>query len=496
VSRRLQRQWRDLGARVFPERQIIFRTRGDVRYVALSGRVQAGLAVVVLAFAGWVGYASVNAIYRDALLESRDRKIAELQIAYDRLASDFKRNEENFLVATRDLEDRYRRLHELAQRNGMTPSTADAAPAAGNGDAKQAGKAAPKPEAAKPEATKTAEAKAAETKPTEAKAEPAKSDTPAKAESAKPAQLASAAPVAPVAAARLARDTTEATANAEDLDAMVKASRQKAAQAAPKAGEIEARVLSLRGRQREVVEDLNQRTERSLAELDKALRSTGLDLDQMLRRHAEARAEVGVGGPLRAVADAAAPQAGEFDSASLPAPMVNADPITRDMNRLESKLGRWGDLMALAQRLPLSLPMAADQAELSSGFGRRTDPFTRQTAFHAGLDLIGPRQSNILASAPGVVVFAGRKGPYGRTVEIDHGLGVKTRYAHLSAIGVQVGETIAFGRRLGAMGSTGRSTGQHLHYEILIDDEPVDPSKFIEAGYHVFKQQEEPVARQ
>ena len=147
-------------------------------------------------------------------------------------------------------------------------------------------------------------------------------------------------------------------------------------------------------------------------------------------------------------------------------------------------------LPALAQRLPLDLPMAAE-SEVSSTYGRRTDPFTKQPAFHAGIDFIGPARSPVMATAPGVVVFAGRKGPYGRAVEIDHGLGVKTRYAHLSAISVQAGETVAFGRQLGTMGSTGRSTGQHLHYEILLDDEQIDPGKFIEAGYHVFKQQQE-----
>src|SRR3546814_17743354 len=102
------------------------------------------------------------------------------------------------------------------------------------------------------------------------------------------------------------------------------------------------------------------------------------------------------------------------------------------MNNREGKLGRWGELMILAQRLPLAVPMAGDP-EVSSTYGRRLDPFTKQWAFHAGIDFIGPLRSPILSTAPGVVVFAGRKGPYGRTVEIDHGLGIKTRYAHMSS---------------------------------------------------------------
>ncbi len=481
MSRRALRQWREWRDRNFPERQIIFRSRGDVRYVALSGRSQLLLGVGVLAFAGWIGYASVNAIYRDTLLESRDRRIAELTIAYDRLAQDFERNQENFLVASRDLEERYRRLHDMAAKQGMTQETAEAKPQPPRPADKPAlavaNAALPKLSEAKPDvkvepkAVEIAKMEPAKVEP--AKVEPAKAEAP-KADSAK-TELAEVSP-----------------RSIEDLEAMLRASRQKsAAQVAPKAGEIETRILALRGRQRDVVDDLNQRTEKNVAALEKTLRGTGLDIESLIRRHAAARAEVGVGGPLRAVADATGA------AMSLPGPTesqtaaLGNDPIDRDVAKLEGKLGRWGELVALAQRLPLALPVDPQETETSSGFGRRMDPFTKQWAFHAGLDLIGPRHAPVQSTAAGVVVFAGRKGPYGRAVEIDHGLGLKTRYAHLNTITVQVGDAVPFNKRIGSMGSTGRSTGQHLHYEILLDDEPVDPSKFIEAGYHVFKQQED-----
>jgi len=477
VSRRALRQWREWRDRNFPERQIIFRSRGDVRYVALSGRTQLMLGIGVLAFAGWIGYASVNAIYRDTLLESRDRRIAELTIAYERLAQDFERNQENFLIASRDLEDRYRRLHDMA-----TKAQADA-PATNTADAKGAPRPADKPAADKPGNALASAAlpKAAETK-AEAKAEAKPAEKPAD----KAVELVKAQPVKPEAA-----DTADASPrNIEDLEAMLRSSRQKGAgQPAPKAGEIESRILALRGRQRDVLDDLNQRTDKNVATLEKTLRGTGLDIEALLKRHAAARAEVGIGGPLRTVADATPGTAPAADAAA--ASLALADPIDRDVAKLEGKLGRWGELVALAQRLPLALPVNPDETEMSSGFGRRMDPFTKQWAFHAGLDLIGPRNAPVLSTAAGVVVFAGRKGPYGRAVEIDHGLGIKTRYAHLNTIGVQVGDVVTYSKRIGTMGSTGRSTGQHLHYEILLDDEPVDPGKFIEAGYHVFKQQED-----
>lgn len=458
MTRRARRQWRELRDRLFPERQIIFRSRGDVRYVALSSRAQIAMATSIVAFAGWIGYASVNVFYRDAMLDARDRRITELSYAYERLAADYEKNQENFVVASRDLEERYRRLYDMAmkQRTPALPSdTAEAAkgatPPASQNAAVPAAK--PEPKVTKPDSrTAVADAKTGD------KAE---------------VKIASAG----------TRDNDD-PASIEDLEGMLRESKAKPPVPAVKPRDIETRILSVRGHQRELIDDLGSRTEKSLAMLEKALGRTGLDVNAMLARASEARADVGVGGPLRAL--------GETNGSSIngTALVASADPnVDREMNSLEGKFGRWGDLLALAQRLPLDLPMAAD-AEVSSTYGRRTDPFTKQPAFHAGIDFIGPARAPVMATAPGVVVFAGRKGPYGRAVEIDHGLGVKTRYAHLSAISVQAGETIAFGRQLGTMGSTGRSTGQHLHYEILLDDEQIDPGKFIEAGYHVFKQQE------
>lgn len=475
MTRRARRQWRELRDRLFPERQIIFRSRGDVRYVALSSRAQIAMAVSVVAFAGWIGYASVNVFYRDALLDTRDRRIAELSLAYDRLAADYEKNQENFVVASRDLEDRYRRLYDMAmkQRSPALPQsdTADSNKAAPpKAAAKATPDAAPQSTlAARPdgETAKTVDGAAGGTKPGSTKPDTTK--------------LASAATgqTGSLAGSLAGSDDP---ASIEDLEGMLRESKAKPPVPAVKPRDIETRILAVRGRQRELLDELGHRTEQSLAALEKALNRTGLDIGGMLARATEARAEVGVGGPLRGL-DMPATQ-----TASL-------DPVDRDMHNLEGKLGRWGELMALAQRLPLALPMGGE-AETSSTYGRRIDPFTKQPAFHAGVDFIGPHRAPVMATAPGVVVFAGRKGPYGRAVEIDHGLGVKTRYAHLSSISVKAGETVAYGRPLGTMGSTGRSTGQHLHYEVLLDDEQIDPAKFIEAGYHVFKQQEDQPAAQ
>ncbi|HEV7384175.1 MAG TPA: M23 family metallopeptidase [Phenylobacterium sp.] len=138
-----------------------------------------------------------------------------------------------------------------------------------------------------------------------------------------------------------------------------------------------------------------------------------------------------------------------------------------------------------AQALPFAKPTVG--AEQSSGFGVRTDPFTDHPAFHSGLDFSGGPMTPIHATAPGVVSFTGVRSGYGNTVEIDHGRGFKTRYAHLAAISVSVGQQVAVGQRLGGMGSTGRSTGTHLHYEVWVNGRAQNPDRFVKAGAYVLQ---------
>lgn len=138
------------------------------------------------------------------------------------------------------------------------------------------------------------------------------------------------------------------------------------------------------------------------------------------------------------------------------------------------------DLRDRTDRLPLAHPV--DRMTQSSGFGSRRDPINGFAHFHAGLDFPGPALATIHATAPGTVVFAGARSGYGDTVEIDHGGGVWTRYAHLSEIDVAAGDRVDRGDRIGGMGSTGHSTGTHLHYEIWRDGRPQDPMRFLRAG--------------
>jgi murein DD-endopeptidase MepM/ murein hydrolase activator NlpD len=123
----------------------------------------------------------------------------------------------------------------------------------------------------------------------------------------------------------------------------------------------------------------------------------------------------------------------------------------------------------------------------SSSYGVRTDPFTGHPAFHSGLDFAGRPMMAVVATAPGVVAFTGVRSGYGNTVEVDHGHGFKTRYAHLARISVRPGEHVGVGSKLGGMGSTGRSTGTHLHYEVWVNGRAQNPERFVKAGAYVLQ---------
>ena len=179
-------------------------------------------------------------------------------------------------------------------------------------------------------------------------------------------------------------------------------------------------------------------------------------------------AKGGVGGPF--IPLSADPGAPAFDKALASAAheVAEADRLTR-----------------LLPILPVRAPLIGE-ASVSSPFGYRTDPFLGRPELHPGVDLVQDYGSEIRATAGGRVAHAGPMGGYGDMVEIDHGNGLVTRYGHMSEILVAEGQEVAAGALLGRLGSTGRSTGPHLHYEVRVDGEPVDPERFLAAGAPLF----------
>lgn len=171
------------------------------------------------------------------------------------------------------------------------------------------------------------------------------------------------------------------------------------------------------------------------------------------------------------------------DTRALAAVLDVDEAFAQRIRHAAHNLSEMRGLADAAERLPFSRP--APGARTTSSFGVRFDPFNGRPALHQGQDFAAPMNHAIVATAPGVVSFTGVRGGYGNTVEIDHGGGFKTRYAHLNTIAVRPGQRVAVGQRIGGMGTTGRSTGVHLHYEVWMNGRPQNPARFIQAGDHV-----------
>lgn len=209
--------------------------------------------------------------------------------------------------------------------------------------------------------------------------------------------------------------------------------------------------------------------ETRLTDVRAQLAHAGLNMDSLLQRMRRENQSAAVGGP--------------FIPAHMPD--LKHKNLNISLVSLNTRLNRWYDLTALEEALPVGKPL--DRIRVTSSFGARQDPFQDSPARHEAVDLGGMTGEPVYATAPGKVTRAGKWGWYGNIVEIDHGMGFRTRYAHMDKIFVQKGETVREGDRIGNVGSTGRSTGPHLHYEVRVKGAPVDPMKFIKASKNVFK---------
>ncbi|MDX2224133.1 MAG: peptidoglycan DD-metalloendopeptidase family protein [Rhodospirillaceae bacterium] len=210
--------------------------------------------------------------------------------------------------------------------------------------------------------------------------------------------------------------------------------------------------------------------ETRIASIESSLNITGLDIDLLVRQQQRgARAVGGKGGPFLPV-----------DQMSM-----NSGPLEESLNRLNAQMDRLQSLQSLLTQIPLDTPL--DKFELNSGFGVRKDPFTGQFAQHLGLDMGADYKTPVTATGDGKVVYADWDGNYGRIVEVDHGLGLISRYGHLSKILVKPGDVVTRGTILGQLGCSGRCTGPHVHYEVHHNGKPINPLKFLKAGSDVFK---------
>ena len=244
-----------------------------------------------------------------------------------------------------------------------------------------------------------------------------------------------------------------------DSESETAATVQKVSASFPEA----ARLAKIERRQIALAERLTRFADRRAARAEAAIRKLGLDPGTIL-----ANSRTAMGGPFEALGDSIDPR----------------------FERLGASLARMDALERGLAGIPQVMP--ADIDMISSGFGYRRDPFNGSGAMHKGLDFRGPTGAPIHAAAAGKVTFVGVKGGYGKTVEISHGNGLMTRYAHMSRYGAKVGQKVEAGAVIGAIGSTGRSTGPHLHFEVRINNRAVNPRPFLETAPNVLEEARRP----
>jgi murein DD-endopeptidase MepM/ murein hydrolase activator NlpD len=214
---------------------------------------------------------------------------------------------------------------------------------------------------------------------------------------------------------------------------------------------------------------LTQRSQSTLLQLRSAFSEVGLDAEKFVPTAALVRGQVAN----------LLPETKDF----------GGGPFESNVAQIRRTLSVLGRLRTAANAVPFFRPIAGSAGLMTSSYGSRSDPFTGEARFHAGTDFRSPIGVPVHAGGSGVVQTAGIGGGYGNLVVIDHGNGITTRYGHLSAINVTVGQPVALGTVVGLVGSTGRSTGPHLHYETRINGEPSDPTHFIRVGERIYATQ-------
>ena len=461
---------------LFPERQIYIRSDGRVQFLTFSSQMQAITAGISVLFLGWVAFTSVNVIFKDRILAAKERhfqqmqasyesRIADLQLSYDELNGALVVAQDRFKAIADSFEVKQQALAAVLERKkSLQASLGIGAPASKDPPLSIPLRPLP-PSDATPGVGGEFDAINADLAATLA-----------------PPSSAGLGPVSPPRRGGDAVLPRPDESPAKEHPGFLKGAVGKLGSlfrrkipangfdhpVVKESAVQSARIVRLGLGQSALLGEAAQDVDKETTRLTRALKETGIDTKTLMKRVATG---AGQGGPLIPI-----------ESADI---SVSDEGFNTGLADAATAIAKLDGVVTALNALPLATP--SDVGSLSSGFGARVDPFNEQLAFHSGVDFSGPSGSAVRATASGIVVFAGPQGAYGNTVEVDHGYGLRTRYGHLSKILVQVGTPLEKGATVGKLGSTGRSTGPHVHYEVWYDNAVRDPSKFIKAGHYVLE---------
>ncbi len=426
-------------SRWFKERQIYHRSDGVVHFISMSAKTQMALFVVTLVTLSWVAYATVNVVFKEQIIVDKEQEfrlaernhgqlMQEAWRAYDEVNTQNVILQQNYQAALDELASRHQLLRSAVVRkstvNNDLKSLSERLSEAGT------------PDGNKP---KNANRVMVDLTPGE--------PTPRQSRMEKLRGLAN----------------REASATQLNID-------RSMARADEQAERLERAAIDLYTEQLLLLANLEETATRQAEELRFVLTATGIDAAKFLVSPKIANTAFAQGGPF-------------IDPENLD--YASPEFIHR-VNRTVSTLEELENLKEVVERIPLSSPSTSSRS-MTSPFGYRRDPFHGKLTKHNGVDFNAAYGSPVRATARGVIKYSGTRPGYGRTVEIDHGNGFMTRFAHMRRLSVSQGQKIGLHDKIGELGSSGRSTGPHIHYEIWYNGEPQDPERFIEAGRYVFE---------
>jgi murein DD-endopeptidase MepM/ murein hydrolase activator NlpD len=417
--------------RLFPERQLHFRTEGRVSFLRLSHRSQIAIIVLFALVGSWMAVASVSYVLHDKLVAVKENQIANARLAYRSLLDEVAQYQRKFASLTNDLEENHVMMLGLVEQNTNLQQS-----------------------------LKTVESRLRYTEEERQTVVSVRERLKADLHETE-SRMGGLANRNFVLKDNL--DTVEGDlqqALADRNQALFESGRMRR-----QIKDLEIRLTSLQSSQQEAVQRLTDQTIANIDDVERVIELTGLKVAQLLKK----QDGKGQGGPFIAAQPDGLP----------------GDRMKADLTNLSNYLDHWQSLQSLAKIVPLTAPL--NSYHLSSSYGKRRDPINRRWAAHYGMDMSAPKKTSVYATAPGVVTFSGWKGRYGKLVEITHGNGIKTRYGHLHKLLVKRGAKIKYRDKIALLGNTGRSTGAHLHYEVIVKGKPRNPALFIKAGRYVLQ---------
>ncbi|MEM9617199.1 MAG: peptidoglycan DD-metalloendopeptidase family protein [Pseudomonadota bacterium] len=431
-------KFRRMLSRFFKERQIYHRSDGVVHFISMSTKTQVALAFVVGAALMWIAYASVNVVFKEQIIVAKERdfrvmettlskRLVDAQKAYDDVNVLNHIIEQEFDSTMDDISARHQLLRNMVERKAAIDQDIDAL---ATGLSAAGG-----PNGQKPTNGNRVMIDIAPGEPT-------------------PRQ------------SRMSVLRKEAAA--EVLRRRDATSRDGPAADAIRTMETAAADLFLE--QMLLIASIEEKASQQIETLKMVMESTGVAADALVTPAKISNIALAQGGPFIDVANVGGASSRFFQHA----------------NRASLAVDELAAMQAAVDHVPLSSPLTVSR-RFTSGFGIRRDPINGRHSSHYGIDFAAAWASPVTSTAAGKVKFAGTRSGFGRVVEIDHGNGFITRYAHMSRISVKAGQKVNLHDKVGELGSSGRSTGPHVHYEILFKGRPINPRRFIEAGRYVFE---------